>query len=168
MIGIRYICAAAAVTALCFGWVAFAATGNSGDNPRIMFVQTAPGVSFKDGKLTLMSPATAFFSDRPARVAGLMPCSNFIKAWSADGEDSFKKNPPNAALVVFDTNGAPKQMAVTLQNPRFEGQNLTYDASVIKGNVPEGIHKESALFIDDIRLAAVADCAMYSCPVNGG
>jgi hypothetical protein len=133
-----------------------------------MFVQTASGMSFKDGKLTLMSPATAFFSDRPARVAGLMPCSNFIKAWSDGDEDSFKKNPPNAALVVFDTNGSPEKMAVTLQNPRFEGQDLIYDVSIIKGNVSEGTHKESALFIDDIRLASVADCGIYHCPVNGG
>src|SRR5215468_5314827 len=140
---IRYISAAAASIVLCLGWIAFAATGDQSDNPRIMFVQTASGMSYKDGKLTLMSPATAFFSDRPARVAGLMPCSNFIKAWSEGGEDSFKTNPPNAALVVFDTSGEPEKMAVTLQNPRFEGQNLIYDVSVIKGNVKDGTHKES-------------------------
>src|SRR5208337_1059303 len=151
MNGIRYICAAAASIVLCFGWIAFAATESSGDNPPVMFVQSAAGVSFKDGKLTLMSPSTIFFSDRPARLAGHMPCHNFIQAWS-DGDDSFNKNPPNAVLSVFVPNREPEKMVVTLQNPRFEGSNLIYDASVIKGSTPAGMY-EAALFIDDIRLS---------------
>jgi hypothetical protein len=150
---IRYICAAAASMVLCFGWIAFAATEKSGDNPPVMFVQSASGVSFKDGKLTLMSPSTTFFSDRPARMAGHMPCRNFIQAWS-NGDDSFKKDPPNAVLSVFVPNGTPKKMVVTLQNPRFEGPNLIYDASIVKGSAPEGM-KEAALFIDDARLQKV-------------
>jgi hypothetical protein len=158
MNSIRYICAAAASIVLCSGWIAFAASEKSSDNPPIMFVQSAAGASFKDGKLTLMSPSTIFFSDRPARLAGHMPCSSFIRAWS-DGDDSFKKNPPNAVLAVFDPNGTPKKMVVTLQNPRFEGSNLVYDANMIKGGAPEGnapaaMYQEAALFIDDTRLVS--------------
>ena len=37
------------------------------NSPEVLFVQTAKKVAFKDGTLTLedVSPATAFFSDRP-------------------------------------------------------------------------------------------------------
>jgi len=147
----RYLCAAGAAVALSFGWLAFAATEKSTENPPVMFVQTASNVSFKDGKLTLMSPSTIFFTDRPAREAGHVPCHSFIRAWT-DGDDSFNKNPPNAVLSVFVPNREPEKMVVTLQNPRFEGSNLIYDASVIKGSTPAGMY-EAALFIDDIRLS---------------
>jgi hypothetical protein len=153
MNSIRYICAAAASIVLCFGWIAFAATEQSGDNQPVMFVQSASGVSFKDGKLTLMSPSTTFFSGQPARLAGHMPCSKFIRAWS-DGDNNFKNNPPNAVLSVFVPNGEPTKMVVTLQNPRFEGPNLVYDVNMLKGSAPEGM-KEAALFIDDARLQNV-------------
>jgi len=152
MNSIRYICVVAASITLCFGWIAFAETEKSGDNPPVMFVQTASKVSFKDGNLTLMSPSTIFFSERPARLAGHMPCRSFIRAWS-DGDDSFKKNPPNAVLSVFVPNREPTKMVVTLQNPRFEGPNLVYNANILKGSAPEGMY-EAALFIDDIRLAS--------------
>jgi hypothetical protein len=46
------------------------------------------------------------------------------------------------------------KMEVTLQNPRFEGPNLVYDANSQKGNAPEGLH-EAALFMNDARLLNV-------------
>ena len=44
-----------------------------------------------------------------------------------------------------------KKMDVTLQNPRFDGPNLIYDASNVKRSAPEGMY-EAALFINDARL----------------
>jgi hypothetical protein len=164
---IRDICVAAASIVLCSGWIAFAATEKSGDNPPVMFVQSASKASFKDGKLMLMSPSTTFFSDRPAGQAGHMPCSSFIKAWS-NGDNSFKTNPPNAVLSVLTPNGEPTKMVVTLQNPRFEGPNLVYDANLLKGSAPEGMYQEAALFTNDIRLASAGDCQIFHCEVNGG
>src|ERR1700751_1565838 len=117
---IRYICAVAVPVLVCFGWIAFAAEEKTGDNPPGMFVQSAAGASFKDGKLTLMSPSTIFISDRPTRLAGHVNCRNFIQAWS-DGDDSLQKDPPNAVLSTFVSNAEPMKLAVTLQNPRFEG-----------------------------------------------
>ena len=159
---IRYICTAAASIVLCFSWIAFAGE-KSGDSPPVMFVQTAGVASFKDGKLTLMSPSTTFSF---AAMTGHMPCSQFIKAWS-EGGDSFKKDPPKAVLSVTAPNAEPTKMDVTLQNPRFEGPNLVYDVSLIKGSAPEGMH-EAALFTNDIRLASLAACDIYHCQVNGG
>jgi hypothetical protein len=153
MTSFRYICAAVSSVVLFFGGIAFADTEKPGDNPRVMFVQSAPGVSLKDGKLTLMSPSTIFFSGQPERMAGHMPCHKFIQAWS-DGDDSFRKSPPVATLTAFGSNGTPMKMDVTLQNPRFEGANLVYDANVVNGRAPEGMH-EAALFMNDPRLLKV-------------
>jgi hypothetical protein len=162
MNSIRYICAAAAAIALCFGWVAFAAEKSS-DKPPVMFVQTAGQASLKEGKLTLMVPSTTFSE---GKMTGHMPCSKFIKAWS-EGGDSFMKDPPKAVLSVITPNGQQEKLDVTLQNPRFEGQNLVYDVSPIKGSAPEAMH-EAALFTNDIRLASYAACDIYHCQVNGG
>src|SRR5215472_14582589 len=112
MNSIRYICAAAAAIAFCFNWVAFAAE-KSGDNPSVMYVQTAGGISLKDGTLTLMSPTTTFMS---GNQVGKMPCHNFVQAWS-EGGDSFKKDPPKAVLMVMTVDGEKKKMDVTLRNP---------------------------------------------------
>jgi hypothetical protein len=160
---IRYICAAAAAIALSFGWIAFAAE-KTGDSAPVMFVQTAAGMSIKDGKLTLMSPSTTFSE---GKMTGHMPCSKFIKAWS-EGGDSFKTNPPKAVLSVTAPNGEQAKMEVTLRNPRFEGQNLIYDVSLINGSAQEGMQHEPALFTNDIRLASYAACDIYHCQVNGG
>jgi hypothetical protein len=160
---IRYIWAAAAASiALCFSWIVFAAE-KSGENPPVMFVQTAGVASYKDGRLTLMSPSTTFLF---AKTTGHMPCSKFIKAWS-EGDDSFKTNPPKAVLSVTAPNGESTKMDVSLQNPRFEGSNLVYDVSLIQGNAPDRMH-EAALFTNDIRLASYSSCDIYHCQVNGG
>jgi hypothetical protein len=165
MISIRYICAAAASIALCFSWIAFAAE-KSGDTP-VMYMQTAGGISLKDGTLTLMSPTTTFMS---GNQVGNMPCRNFVQAWS-EGGDSLKKDPPKAVLMVMTPEGEKKKMDVTLRNPRFEGQNLVYDVSYVSGSAPEGKHQamhETALFMNDIRLASFSSCDIYHCQVNGG
>jgi hypothetical protein len=161
---IRYISTAAATIALCFSWVTFAAEEKSGDKPPVMFVQTAGGISLKDGKLTLMSPTTTFMS---GNKVGKMPCHNFVQAWS-EGGDTFKKDPPHAVLMAVTPNGTHTQMDVTLRNPRFEGPNLVYDVSLKQGSAPEGTHEETALFMKDIRLASYAACDIYHCQVNGG
>jgi hypothetical protein len=149
MISLRYMGAAVASIVLCLGWVAFAAAEKSDEKPPVMFVQSAAG-AFKDGKLMLLSPSTTFMT---GKMAGHMRCRNFIKAWS-NGDDSFKKDPPKAVLSVLAPNGETKKMDVTLQNPRFDGPNLIYDASILKGNAPDGMY-EAALFINDARLTNV-------------
>jgi hypothetical protein len=175
MKNMRYaVPAAIAVIALCFGWIAFAAPEKKDGNLPVLFVQSSAAATLKDGKLTLMSPSTVFISDRPARLAGHVPCHNFIQAWS-NGDDSFQKDPPNAVLSSFVPNGEPKKVAITLQNPRFEGPNLIYDVNILRGSAPEGM-KEAVLFIDDIRLSARSwpggDTSCFpggiECSANGG
>jgi hypothetical protein len=135
---------------LCFSWFSFANAEEAGDNPQVRFLQSAAGTSFKDGKLTLISPAIVYFSDRPARLTGHMSCVSFVRLW-ADGSHSLQKDPPHAVLSAFAPNGRHTQTAVTLQNPRLEDSNLVYDVRVVKGTVPAE-RAEAELFIDDARM----------------
>jgi hypothetical protein len=125
--------------------------------PQVQFVQTAGGVAFKDGVLTLKdsSPMTVFFSDRPERLTGQVRNDLFAKLWS-EGANSFKSDPPNAALSVFNPQGQPTQAILVLSNPRLDGRNIQYDARVLKGDIPVA-GAESTLFIDG-----------YSTPCNSG
>jgi len=73
-----------------------------------LFVQTAKAVAFKDGVLTLqdVSPVTAFFSERPNRIVGQIRNDLFLKQWT-DGKNSFKGDPPNAFLTIFNEKTRP-------------------------------------------------------------
>src|SRR6476661_3879794 len=105
--------------------------------PEFLFVQTAQKVTFKDGVLTLkdVSPVTAFFSERPDRIVGHVRNDLFLKQWS-DGKNSFKSDPPNAVLSVFNEKARPTGAVVVLRNPRLAGNDLLYDAQTLKGALP--------------------------------
>jgi len=109
-------------TALLFAASLCAASGNFADaqtkptnSPEVIFVQTAKKVAFKDGTLTLedVSPATAFFSERPKRIVGQVRNDLFLKQWT-EGKNSFKSDPPNAFLTIFSEGTRPTGVTVVL------------------------------------------------------
>jgi hypothetical protein len=113
-----------------------------------LFVQTAKDIAYKDGVLTLqdVSPMTVFFSDRPQRIVGHVRNDLFLKKWAEDS-NSFKSDPPNAVLSVSKDKTPPTSTVVVLNNPRLNGNNLTYDVRTLEGELPTtGIM--STLFID--------------------
>jgi hypothetical protein len=113
-----------------------------------LFVQTAKNIEYRDGVLTLqeVSPVTVFFSDRPKRIVGHVRNDLFLKKWT-EGGNSFKSDPPNAVLSVFNQKTPPSGAVVVLSNPRLNGDNLAYDVRTLKGALPaDGI--EGTLFID--------------------
>jgi hypothetical protein len=116
--------------------------------PEFLFVQTAKNIEYRDGVLTLqeVSPVTVFFSDRPKRIVGHVRNDLFLKKW-AEGSNSFKIDPPNAVLSVFNEKTPPSGAVVVLSNPRLDGNNLAYDVRTLKGALPSG-GIEGTLFID--------------------
>lgn len=115
----------------------------------VLFVQTAPAITFKDGQLTLknVSPTTVFFTDRPKRTAGHVRNDLFLSSW-AQGKNSFKADPPNASLSFFSGAGARPAVAIgTLSNPRADGKDLRYDVRLIEGSIPPQAGA-ATLFID--------------------
>src|SRR5438309_6952056 len=116
----------------------------------MLFVQSASGATLANGKLTLtgIGPTTVFFSDRPQRIAGHIATPEMIPLWS-EGKDSFFKDPPNATLSAFTTDGGVVNAVVVLRNPVLNGTTMTYDVTVTQGRVPQNVDGAS-LFIDVI------------------
>jgi hypothetical protein len=112
-------------------------------------VLNSGGASLKDGKLTMtgITPNSIIFADRPWRSAGHVLTSDFIKQWG-EGHDSFAKDPPNATISVFSSDGKSVEDAVVvLLSPKLEGNTLTFDVSVLEGEL-ETADGPASLFID--------------------
>jgi hypothetical protein len=146
------VTAALAAAAAPLGSVRAQAPKEDAKQADFLFVQNAKSMSFDKakGKLTLkgISPVTIFFTDRPERIAGNMPTSIFVPFWS-EGKDSFAKDNPNANLSILEKDKAVADIVLTLKNPVLKGENLTYDVTVLEGNIPASGGPVS-LFIDII------------------
>ena len=131
------------------------------DEIQALYVQTAHGVTYDGGKLTLhtVAPSTLFFSDRPDRVTGHVSSEEFVQTWG-DGEDSFASNPPNAALSIFGDDEI-HDVVVELYEPVLASGDLTYRVDVLDGELPAS-GGPSSLFIDVIGrpLSPVSICGV--------
>src|SRR5262245_1767607 len=101
---------------------------------QFLFVQTAKHVAFKDGVLTLqdVSPSSRIVL---VESSGQVRNHLFLKQWT-DGKNSFKSDPPNAFLTVFNEKTRPAGAIIALSNPRSTGNSLQYDARILKGTPP--------------------------------
>ncbi|MCO5185930.1 MAG: hypothetical protein M9918_24210 [Anaerolineae bacterium] len=119
------------------------------DEIEALFVQTAHGMSFENGKLTLhaLAPTTLFFSDRPDRVTGHITSQEFVDSWD-QGTDSFASNPPNAVLSIFHTDSV-SDVVVELLDVELSGSQIAYTIEILDGEMPAS-GGPSALFIDTV------------------
>ena len=120
---------------------------NESKSPQYLYVLSAGKGSYKKDKLTLKSvtPLVVYFSDRPNRIAGHMGVEKFIGTWGKR-PDSFKADPPNATLSIFDKSGN-KNIVLELQNPDLSDGKLTFDVRLLEGQLPPSF-PASSLFID--------------------
>ena len=71
-----------------------------------------------------------------------------MNKWTTDrGPNGFATSPPNAAVTVFQSDGA-KTAIVALTNPRLGGNKLSYDVKVLQG-ISSTQPAEGVLFIDN-------------------
>jgi hypothetical protein len=116
-----------------------------------LLVQTAKGLTFDKAanRLSLVgvSPVTLFFADRPERVAGNMRTADFVPFWSK-GNDSFKKDPPNADVSFVDGDSM-RQVVIVLRDPVLEGDSLHYTVRTLNGEMPVRA-QDVSVFIDII------------------
>jgi hypothetical protein len=114
-----------------------------------LFVQNARSITHEDGRLTLkgVNPVTILFSDRPERIAGHMSTARFVPFWS-EGSQSFLLDPPNATLSFLEHRDM-EDTVVVLQDPKLEGEDLSYQVRVLEGKLPEK-GGAASLFIDII------------------
>jgi hypothetical protein len=121
------------------------------DEFEALYVQSARGVTSGGEEFTLhgLAPSTLMFSDRPERIVGHLTAEQFVDGWG-HGENSFLDDPPNAVLSFLEEgNGSPVDVVVTLTNPRLEGDDLTYSATLLEGELP-GSSGACSLFIDPV------------------
>jgi hypothetical protein len=121
--------------------------------PMLMFVQVAEGVKIDEAAKTVrlvnLSPQTVYFADRPVRLAGHVTLDNYMKEWTSKaGKDNFSKDPPNAALSVYEPGQPDSTLAVIeIRDPRIDGKDLIYSYKLIKGVLPK-TGGQTSLFID--------------------
>ncbi len=71
----------------------------------------------------------------------------FVANW-AEGDNSFADNPPNAVLSFAEPGDRlPEDAVVVIQDPRLDGDALTYSIKLLDGTVPTATGP-CALFID--------------------
>jgi hypothetical protein len=73
-----------------------------------------------------------------------------LEEWAPNNEsdESFTKDPQNAAVSVFNTDGSKiRDAVVTLKAAKLEGDKLTFDVDVLEGELT-GADGAAALFID--------------------
>lgn len=77
------------------------------------------------------SPYILYYAKRPKRLSGMVPLSNFIKAWNV-GANSLAKNPPNGILypgmINQNANKSGDAFRLIVSNPKYnnEANKMTY------------------------------------------
>jgi len=95
-------------------------------------------------KLILEEPhdTVIWFADRPIRQAGYVHIRDFLKAWDT-GKDSFEKDPPNAVLVI----GNSEPVVVELILESWNENKATFKIKSLKGKITDKSGSVT-LFID--------------------
>jgi hypothetical protein len=119
------------------------------DEIEALFVQSAAGMTYENGRLTLIdvAPTTLMFSDRPQRVTGHIPTEEFLDSWG-DGDDSFADDPPNAVLSTFSEEEV-NDVVVVLGDPALDGDRFSFQVEILDGEM-SATGGASSLFIDVI------------------
>ena len=140
-----------------FSMVACATTSTtssaSSEKAQLMFVQIAEDVKIDPAKSTFrlvrVNQQTLYFSDRPERIAGHLNLAAYLKEWTSQaGKDSFKADPPNAVLSVYEAVQPNNTLAaVKITNPVVDGADLIYSYKLIEGKMPAA-GGATSLFID--------------------
>ena len=120
-----------------------------GDMIPSLAVINSRGATLKGATLTMTGVGlnSIVFADRPFRAAGHVLTKHFLKEWD-EGSDSFAKDPPNATISVLSAEGdSVEDAVVVLKSPKLEGENLTFEVSVLEGGLSKATGPAS-LFID--------------------
>jgi hypothetical protein len=114
-----------------------------------LLVLNATSATLQGNTLSLdgIAPSAITFSDRPVRRAGHISTKDLIELWSTG---SFAKDPPNATISAFARDGSKiADAVVVLKHPRLAGKTLSFDTSVLEGELG-GADGPASMFIDTI------------------
>ena len=113
-------------------------TGEISDNESAthFFLQECSGGSFgldNTGNysltLTGVKPDTIVFTDRPSHDIGFVPMEQYL-----EGFDWNPKNPPNAVLIIEESNKSEAVIGLELKYPKYDkdANLLTYKVNILK------------------------------------
>lgn len=87
-------------------------------------------------------PLMAWFADRPVRRGGAANTSELIGLWNKGGKNSFKADPPNAAITVHEADGTMEVMVATLRAPQYDAttKRLTFTVKPLNKKTPVPQH----------------------------
>jgi hypothetical protein len=125
------------------------AHAGAGEMVPSLAVINSRGAALQGNVLTMtdVSPNSIVFADRPVRSAGHVLTRHFLKEWD-EGSDSFAKDPPNATISVLGADGGSvKDAVVILKSPKLDDDKLTFEVSVLEGDL-SGAEGPASLFID--------------------
>jgi len=172
---------------IAFGWQFGGGDNSASTNvasgapvPSWLFSQNAEAGEIRptsSGSLELVlrnfSPTVTAFTDRPNREVQIKTASWLVASWP----DLFAGDPPNAALVEREPQGATRSVVVTLQQPELVNGELRFGITVIDADpssnlarIAGAVHSKpvrtfgaASLFIDDVALT----CALGGTCVVG-
>jgi hypothetical protein len=148
-----------------------------GDYPTFLFVQLADAGTWlpkpdEDGVylLTLAGTGeqTLYFSDRPERIVGTVPTGQFLENLGFT-----PANPPNAAIVVEDSNGTRDVLVVELMNPVYVqdsaglgDDSIVYEARVLENYQGNGLEEWDQQQTDDTLAEGFTNVSLFidDCP----
>jgi len=127
-------------------------TGNKEKKEEILYLiqsntGTVSGSVEKGYKLTMTEPQShaLWFADRSARKAGHIKIENVLKIW-AEGDDSFKKDPPNAVMIL----GNNEPIAIELILESWNGSKVVFKIQSIEDKQSlKAMGGPVTLYIDD-------------------
>ena len=121
---------------------------NEADAPQFLYTMSAKSGTFENGRLTLKDvPLVVYFSDRPARLSGMLSIEVFAQGWDK-GSDNFRNDSPNATLSILGKDGA-NNIVVELSNPdvKVKEGSISFKVRVLQGEMPKSFGN-STLFVD--------------------
>jgi hypothetical protein len=126
-----------------------AGTPSNGKGGQALMVVNARSAQLDGNTLTLqgIAPSTILFANRPVRRAGYVATGKLIDEWN--GGKTFAKDPPNATISAFSKDGTVSDAVVVLRSPKLDGENLTFNVTVLEGSLGEA-KGAASLFIDTI------------------
>ena len=144
--------APATLAALAIGGAALAGGCGGGDGAEVEVTGDLPAqgsilfvvrgdAETADGRLTIDSDTVEWFSDRPARHAGVSAIDQFVDRWPGFG---LAKTPPNASVV-----GGETEAVVELSDPRLDGGSISFAYEPLADqSLDEGELSDVSVFID--------------------
>lgn len=121
------------------------AIAEEADRSGDLLVSTVDSMTF-DGQSVVLAGVGSeviWFSDRPERKSGTITWGEFTDAWTSGG-DSFQNDPPNAVITL--DGDVQKPVIVELSNPKVDGGSVTFDATVLLGDLPSSAGAVSIVY----------------------